>query len=763
MRKTINLGLLITALSASVYAGDKKKTPESVILTIQGKPVTATEFKYVYNKNNANTPDAYSEKSLNEYLDLYVKFRLKVREAEELGMDTTKGFNSELNGYKKQLAQPYLTEKSVTENLIKEAYSRLQEEVKASHILLRVGPDADPKDTLAVYNRIIDIRKKLLAGQDFEALAKQYSEDPSAAQNGGNLGFFTALQMVYPFEDAAYKTHVGQISMPVRTRFGYHLVKVNDRRKAQGEVKVAHIMIRYAAGTSPNDSVSAMQRVTEIYKKLKAGENWEMLCNEFSEDYNSKGKGGELPAFSTGNMIPSFEDAAFKLNNVGDITEPSQTPYGFHIIKLLDKKPIATYADMESTLKNKVSKDSRSDLNKVYLINRLKAENKFTENPKVVTYAYSKADTSLPKGKFDYDKNLKTNSQVLFTIKDKKYTVNDFFAYVKTRQKSKPNLSPSFYMSQLYKDYVNETLISFEEANLETKFEDYKMLVKEYRDGILLFSLMDTKVWTKAIEDTAGLKKYYEANKDKYMWQRRAVATVYNCKDQATLNTVKAQLGSKYFEAAYEKGDVLTFAKGKADIKGDVLKKADEIVNVLNRDVNYVVEITVSAEKGESANPKISVSKQRGDALVKYLVSKGVDKAKIIIKDEGTKAPVKGKELKAAKVKYLSTSIVALEKSLNEKQALTLQIKENKYQKGDDAVIDGIEWKVGKIETSKNDRFYLIDIKEILEPSPKTLDEAKGLVISDYQNYLEKEWVEGLKKKYTVSINNAEVKKLVKK
>jgi len=762
MNKLIAVGVALSLIPFANIASDKKKPNDATIITIAGKPIGSTEFKYVYNKNNANSPEAFSEKSIKEYLELYVKFRLKVKEAEVLGIDTTKSFNNELNGYKKQLAQPYLTEKSVTENLVKEAYARLQEEVKASHILIRVAPDADPKDTLAAYNKIIDIRKKVEVGQDFEAAAKQYSEDPSAKSNGGSLGYFTALQMVYPFEDAAFKTTIGKISQPLRTKFGYHLLKVYDKRKAQGEVKTAHIMIRYAAGTSPADSISAVQRINEIAKKLKAGQIWETLCNEFSEDNNSKAKGGELPAFSTGNMIPSFEDAAFKLNNIGDISDPSQTPYGYHLIKLLEKKPMAKYEDMVATLKTKVSKDSRSDLSKVYLISRLKTENKFTEFPKVLTYVYSKADSNLIKAKFDFDKSAKLNAQTLFTIKGNKYLAKDFFGYVKTKQKDKGTVNPAFYMSQLYKEYVNETLLAYEEANLASKYEDYRMLVKEYRDGILLFSLMDSKVWTKAIEDTAGLKAFYALNKDKYQWGKRVVATVYNTKDQATLDLLKAKIDSKYFEANFEKGDKIEYKKAAFDVKAEVLKKADEIINVLGRDKNYVVEITASSEKGE-VTTKVSPSKQRLDALVKYLTSKGIDKARITIKDEGVKAVVKGKNAKLVSVKYLSTAISAFEKGLNEKQALTLQIKQGKYQKGDDTVIDALDWKVGRAEINKSDRFYLVDIKELIEPGLKTLEEAKGLVISDYQNFLEKEWVEGLRKKYPVVINDAEVAKFIKK
>ncbi|MFN0048860.1 MAG: peptidylprolyl isomerase [Cytophagales bacterium] len=764
MYKIISISLTLSVIATLGFAGDKTKSNanELPIITIANKPISVSEFKYVYNKNNANSPDAYSEKSIREYLELYVKFRLKVKEAEALGMDTTKSFNNELNGYKKQLAQPYLTEKSVTENLIKEAYDRLKDEVKASHILIRVAADADPKDTLTAFNKLMDINKKLMAGQDFETLAKEYSEDPSAKTNGGNLGYFTSLQMVYPFEDAAYKTPLGQVSKPLRTKFGYHLLKVYDKRKAQGEVKVAHIMIRYAGGTSPEDSVSAVSRINEIAKKLKEGQSWEVLCNEFSEDNNSKVKGGELPVFSTGNMIPSFEDAAFKLNAIGEVSAVSQTPYGFHLIKLIEKKPIAKYEEMLPTLKTKVSKDSRSDLSKIYLINRLKKENKFTENTKALTYAYSKADTNLTKAKFQYDKSLKTNNQTLFTIKGTKYKVIDFFEYLKAKQKNKGTATPSFYMSQLYKEYVNESLLAYEEANLNTKYEDYKMLVKEYRDGILLFSLMDTKVWTKAIEDTAGLRSFFSLNGEKYMWGKRAVATLYNCKDKATFELLKSKLGSKYYEVASEKEEKILYGKAASDLKGDAVKKADEIVNILGRDKNYVVELSASAEIGE-VTTKTAPSKQRLEALVKYLGSKGIDKARILVKDEGLKKVTKGTNYKVVKVKYFSTSITALERSLNERQPLSLQIKENKFQKGDDAIVDSIDWKIGQTEINKNDRFYLVDIKEIIDPKMKTLDEAKGLVISDYQNFLEKNWVEGLKTKYVVSINEPEVQKLIKK
>ncbi|MDX2189402.1 MAG: peptidylprolyl isomerase [Bacteroidota bacterium] len=755
--------VVITSGCTSTKPVSSAETKVPSIITVGNRSIPTSEFLYVYNKNNANTPEAFSSKSINDYLELYTKFRLKVTEAEALGMDTVKSFKDELNGYKKQLAAPYLTEKSVTDNLIKEAYQRMLEEVKASHILIMVNPDADPKDTLVAYNKAMEIRKKALGGEAFDKLAIQYSQDPSAANNGGNLGYFSALQMIYPFEDAAYKTKPGEISMPIRTKFGYHIIKVVDKRKAKGELKVAHIMVRYSAMGNPSDSVAALKKANEIYERLKKGEKWDALCSEFSDDFNSRNKGGELPPFSTGNMIPSFEDGAFKLESIGDFGAPIQTPYGFHIIKLLEKKPIGTFESLESQIRNKVQKDSRSDLGRVYFINRLKSENKFTENTKAKEYAFSKADSTLPTAGFNFDGTKKENGQILFSIGSKNYLVKDFFAYIKAKQRSKPGIAPKTIMNNMYKDFIEESLIAFEEANLESKYNDYKMLVKEYRDGILLFSLMDQKVWSKAIEDTLGLKNYFKSNSNKYSWGKRCVATIYNCKSIDVVKFVKANMNNSVFVVESEKGGTINYSKGVYTISSNFKKTIDEVKNVLSRDKNYFVEITGSSDEKE---PKI-ISQKRILEAKRYLISFGVDSSRITAIDKGmikTDKKIKNQiDNKALSIKYMSKSITALEKSLNQKEPLSLQIKEGKFQKGDDVIIDGLDWTVGLKETEKNQRYYVVDVKQVLEPEPKTFEEARGQIISDYQAYLEKEWIESLRKKHTVFINNDEVAKIVKK
>ncbi|MDB5262459.1 MAG: peptidylprolyl isomerase, partial [Adhaeribacter sp.] len=340
MRKSFFYFATVALLLAGCKGSQPQASKDPVLETIGGKPVYTAEFEYVYHKNNGNAENANTRASIQEYLDLYTNFKLKVMDAESRGLDTTTAFRQELEGYKQQLAQPYLTEKSVTEKLIREAYDRMQKEVNASHILINVAPDAEPKDTLAAYNKVLELRKRLVAGEDFAQLAHAFSEDPSAKENYGKLGYFTALQMVYPFEDAAYKTLPGQLSQPIRTRFGYHIIKVNDVRSAQGEIKVSHIMVRATPGLPKADSVAAKKKIDEIYTRVARKQNWDQLVAQFSEDVSSAENGGELPWFGTGRMIGNFEEAAFKLAKPGDITRPVQTPYGWHIIKLIERRSL---------------------------------------------------------------------------------------------------------------------------------------------------------------------------------------------------------------------------------------------------------------------------------------------------------------------------------------------------------------------------------------------------------------------------------------
>lgn len=747
--------------AATKTAGTANAEDDKPIITIGKNQVPFKEFRYVYNKNNSNTSDANTDKSVREYVDLYVNFKLKVMDAEKEGLDTTNSFKKELEGYRKQLAKPYLTDKSVTQKLVAEAYNRMKEEVNASHILIKCDPKADPKDTLAAYNKIMEIRKKILAGEPFEKVAKEKSEDPSAKFNDGNLGFFTAMQMVYPFEDVAYKTAKGAISNPVRTQFGYHIIKVLDRRPSQGQVTVAHIMIRANPGMPAEDSLAARKKIYDIYDRLKQGQDFASLALEFSDHADSKTKGGMLPPFGTGTMVPSFENASFAIKDTGKFSEPFQTPFGWHVVKLKNRKLLEPFDDIKASLESKVSKDSRSELNRSILIGRLKKENGLKENALVVKYALSKADSNLTKGKWKYDMTDKRLDETIFSIKEKSYTLRDFWKAAEKKQQASTSKAFDYQMKLLYKDFVDDCVLEYEETHLTDKYEDYRMLVKEYRDGILLFTLMDQKVWTKALEDTAGLKTFHGKNKSKYTWNQRIKATIYSASNQKTLDQVKSKLAAGKFVVTDLRFDAIRFRTKNKEVgmvNGATLQNH---AGNLKRDKSLTIEITGFAAKDEKAG----VALKRAQHIADSLVALGVEKSRITVLDSGkTHFLATPDESRRVAFKVYSNSAKVMERIINANEPLSLNVTEGLFQKDENKTIDQLkDWKKGTYTVEYNNRLNYIVVDDIEAPREKTFDEARGAVISDYQNYLEKEWIDSMKAKNPVSVDETLVKKLITK
>jgi peptidyl-prolyl cis-trans isomerase SurA len=517
--------LLSICLIAVAQKADNKTDP--AILSIAGEDISKSEFERVFRKNNTKET-SYDRKSVEDYVNLYINYKLKVKEATELGMDTAKSFTEELGGYRKQLAQPYLIDKEVTEKLLKEAYDRMKMDMRASHILVKVSNEAPPKDTLDAYNKALKIREEVLKGADFAATAKAKSDDPSAKDNSGDLGFFTSLQMVYPFESAVYSMKVGEVSMPVRTRFGYHIIKVMESRPAQGEVKVAHIMVKLSGNAKAEDSTKAVAKIRELYDSLKAGKSFEDLATKYSEDQGSARQGGVLPVFGTGRMVPEFERAAFALKKVGDYSEPVRSSIGWHIIKLLEKKPLGSFEELQSELKQKVSKDSRAELSKASMIKKIKSKYAFKENAKSKDEFMKVVDSTLTTGKWTAEK-ASAMKNTMFTIGEKNYTQKDFADYLASHQGKRMETTPQMMASNLYNEWVNESVVAYEEGRLDTNYPEFKALMQEYRDGILLFELTDKKVWSKAVKDTTGLQEYYNKNKSNYMWGERLEAKIYTC------------------------------------------------------------------------------------------------------------------------------------------------------------------------------------------------------------------------------------------
>ncbi len=621
------------------------KADSQVLFTIAGQPVYLSEFLYVYTKNNVDDKNSFTPASINDYLDLYIKFRLKVKEAEALGMDTLTSLSGELETYRKQLSKQYLYDRQVSEKLLEEAYERSKLEINASHILIGIDEPGLPADTLKAYKTALQLRNRVLKGEDFAELAKKYSKDPSAQTNGGNIGYFTALQTVYPFETVAYATKKGDISMPVRTRFGYHLLKVNDVREAQGEITVAHILLKIPTGADKAGIEQVKLQADKIYNSALNGEKtFEELVALYSEDKTTKTKGGLLPPFGTGRMVEEFEAAAFALKKDGDISKPVQTDYGFHIIKRITKKAQPTFEESKGELKKKIERDSRSEIAKSKLMDAIKKEYKFTENVKARQELFKLIGEKLPEGKFVWE-NKANLTKELFTLGGQKYTQADFVVYLENKQKKKRSEPAQTVYDQYYEVYLEETLLGYEEGQLERKYPDFKNLMREYRDGILLFDLTDKKVWSRAVKDTAGLATFYEGIKGRFMYPERVKVTTY---------TVA--------------GDAKTAEKVK-----------------------------------------------------KYLAKKGYD---------------------ATAAKYNKGGKVVVTKA------------EGIFEKGQNALADATNWQVGygALSTGADGNSKFVQVTEVLQPSPKPLQEVKGFVVSEYQDYLEKEWLKELQQRYPVAI-----------
>lgn len=557
------------------------------------EPYGLQEFDYYFLKN-AEDPHPDSAKiKVNEYLDLYVNFRLKVKEAKAQGKDQTLEFKEEFEGYKKQLAEPYLTQTQINEEMVREAYDRLGQEVSAAHILVKSDPDGNPEDTLKAYQKALSIKKRIEKGEEFEALAKTMSDDPSARQNGGYLGYFTALQMVYPFESAVYESDINKIAGPVKTRFGYHIIKVLDKRPARGQVLAAHIMIR--SGTDSTSSQIARNKALSIRENIMSGADWNEQCKLYSEDMRTKPNGGQLQWFGSGQLVPEFENAAFSLQTSGEITEPVKTRFGWHLIKLIDKKGLAPIDEMKAELEKKISRDSRGKDKKSEALAKLKKTQNFKLNDDLKEELKIYFDSALLDAQWSYDRKNPILAKTLFTTNNREFKVEDFFKFVHEKQKRRKLTALDTYVYQLYNQFEQKSIFDEELSLIEANNYDYQMLLDEYKSGILLFNQMEEEVWNKALVDTTGLRAFYEKNKKKnYQMDEHAVVRKYVSKDSSVLQQVSNQLSmsNSELDSLFNKEEPLTLQTFDEKIergKNDWLDQHWQVGSSIEADGSYFI------------------------------------------------------------------------------------------------------------------------------------------------------------------------------
>jgi peptidyl-prolyl cis-trans isomerase SurA len=534
MKTKYFLLLFINLFISNSYA---QSNQDAVLFTVDSEPVYTSEFLRVYNKNLDLVQDE-SQKDVDEYLTLFTNYKLKLKEAKALGLNEKASYIRELDSYKQQLSKNFITDNKVTDALVEEAYDRLSYDVKANHILIRVDENTNPEDTLIAYKNILKLRDRAIK-EGFDLVRKEVHNGQTIY--GEELGYFSGFKMVYKFETVAFNTTVGTISQPFRTSFGYHIINVLDKRKSRGERTVAHIMLVKKEGDSLTEKPE--DRIKDIYQKLNQGEDFETLAKQFSDDKSSSLKGGMLTPFSSGQIgAQEFEDVAFNLENIGDISEPFKTQYGWHIVKLYNKKPIPPLEDMKSELEEKVKRDSRSKLIDDALFDKLRTEYSVETTDGALDYFVSILNDTYFKSAWELPVNFDGNKPFM-TIEQKQFTYEDFGDYLlKTQRGSQVNGSLNVMVLKKYEDFLNSNLVTFKKENLEKENEEFAHILGEYRDGLLLFDLMESTIWNTSKTDSIGIKAYYESHKNQYILPQRIDAIVASSAKQKTLKKVSKLL-----------------------------------------------------------------------------------------------------------------------------------------------------------------------------------------------------------------------------
>ncbi|MBK8701354.1 MAG: peptidylprolyl isomerase [Saprospiraceae bacterium] len=635
------------------------QSDDAVLMSVNGNPVSVGEFRYIYEKNNGKEAN-YSEKSIREYLDLYARFKLKVARARELRLDTIQALNEELNGYKRQLANSYLTDREIMDHLLKEFQQRQNEDIRFSHILISANEKATDSLKQAALAKIEVIKKEIAAGKSFEAAAKEYSDDKGTAIQGGDLGFFTAMlpDGFYDIENAIYTLPFNVVSNPLKSKLGYHLIKVVEKRQARGTISVAHILIKHM-----DKSETPKIKINEAYERLLKGEDFSELAALYSEDKQTSKNGGYLPVFGINTYEAVFEESAFGLANDGDISKPIETKSGWHILKRIKKvnfgEDFATFKKMNEA---KIKKDERFALARKRLVEDIKKSSGYVQHDEVFNKFVSSLNEEFLSFKWS-PQQAASNKEVIMSFGgDTHYTVADFAAFCKKNTKSrlkydKNSTAVHEVATALLKEFSEEKAIDYEQKMLEIKYPDFKALMREYEEGILLFEATKHAVWDKANQDSVGLASFHMKNQDKYKTE--------------------------------EKGNLLVYTIMTTDMK--------------------------EAEK-----------------VAKFAMKKGPEEVM---------------------------------KKFNKKSQMVSYIEETLEKQN--ARFAGMTWELGTqtpINKSEGDQGYKFSkITKIFPVRNKTLKEARGYVVADYQDYLEKEWLIELSLAYKVETNEAVVKSLIKK
>jgi len=622
-----------------------------VLLSYGGQSISKDDFLKAFRKNN--TTARPTEKSYSDYLELYTRYKLKVKAAYDLKLDTLPNQLAELQNFRNQIVDQYMNDERSMNRLVNEAFLRSQKDIHVAHIFISVPKTALPADTLIAYKKAMNVFNILKTGKDFSEVATEYSDDPFAKSNHGDIGYITVFTLPYALESLAYNTLPGKFSEIYRGNNGYHIFKNLGERKAFGKMKAAQILLMLPANANDATKAETKQRADSIYHALLNGSEFGDLAKKFSGDNLSFQMGGEMNEFGVGKYETVFETAAFALNKDGAISQPVLSSFGYHIIKRLHINPVATNKDKKilENVKQQVINDRRIEIARKEMLQTILHLTHFKMNPVDENHLFAYTDSSLQNKTLPAFNGM-GDKTILFSFSKKDILLKDWIDYRKGI-KNQPALTNGKTNKQLLEQYQQVAAFDYYRNHLEDYNKEFAYQLKEFRDGNLLFEIMQRKVWDKASSDSIGLKKYYEAHKGNYWWQPGADAIIFTCSNEKTALEIREKLPthiSNWKRIADSTGGLAQADSGRFEI----------------------VQLPAAGPKGLQPGQFTS--------MIKNTVDNSITMA------------------------------------------------------------------------------YIINVYS--ERTPRSYNDARGLVINDFQAFMEDNWIAELKKKYPVKINEAVMKSL---
>lgn len=623
-----------------------------VLFTYGNNAVTKDEFLRAYNKNKTATTD--KAQALKDYLDLYIKFKLKVQAAKDMHLDTLPALQSDLQNFRSQIEENFLKDEGEVNALVNEAFYRSQKDIHTQHFYVLINDKMSSADTLKLYKAINETYEQLKKGRtDYNDLVADIKEKITPVQ-GNDMGMITVFTLPYIYENIVYGLKPGQVSKPYRSKNGWHIFKNEDEKPAVGKVQVAQILFAIPAGNvALRDHAKFLS--DSVYKALQAGADFGELAKTYSNDRTTYINRGILPEFGVGKYDGGFERVAFSLKNDSDISKPFQTEFGYHILKRISRSPVPADKNNEAfinSLRQQVLADSRIEIAKDKFVKEVLVKTGFKENSSInqkdlwkITDTFAISNKKISTGKL----NEKT---ILFSFNNANVKVGDWMQYVRNVKNTYGAQTNQTY-PELFKKYIAIAAIENYKNRLQNFNTDFKNQMQEFKDGNMLFEVMERNVWSKASADSIGLEQYYAAHKTNYMWNASADAVLFSCANA----TVAADAANQLKKGKNWK-DLVT--DNSAQIQADSARYEE---------AQIPVHETVYFTQGLITKPVVNAGD--GTAVFAFIIK--------------TYSP-------------------------NQQRNFT---------------------------------------------------DARGLVVNDYQNFLEKKWVDELKKKYPVTINDKALKSIL--